>query len=92
MSGNGGDPSQITLLLRLLGGGYLLYLGSSILMDGTESFLIAGGAAIFILSGAGLLAITLPTILRQIKGIEDPGRKKEQRSKPGIDQRSNGDP
>lgn len=72
MPDNGGKLSQTTLLLRLLGGGYLIYLGISILMDGTASPLILGGAAVFLLAGAGLLAITLPTVLRQIKGSDDP--------------------
>ena len=65
--------SQATLLLRLMGGGYLLYLGISILLDGTASLPVAAGAAIFILVGAVLLTVTLPAVLRQIKGPEDPG-------------------
>ena len=65
--------SQATLLLRLMGGGYLLYLGISILLDGTESLPVAAGAAVFILAGAVLLGVTLPAVLRQIKGPEDPG-------------------
>lgn len=71
MSGGDGNLPQITLLLRLLGGGYLIYLGISILLDGTASLPVMGGAVVFILVGAGLLAITLPTVLRQIKGSDD---------------------
>ncbi|MDE7244051.1 MAG: hypothetical protein K2O18_08760 [Oscillospiraceae bacterium] len=66
--------SQATLLLRLMGGGYLLYLGISVLLDGTASLPVAAGAAVFILAGAVLLGVTLPAVLRQIKGPEDPGR------------------
>ena len=77
MSGGSEKRSQTTLLLRLLGGGYLIYLGISILMDGTASLLIMGGAAIFILAGAGLLAITLPPLLRRKGGPEDPGGDEE---------------
>ena len=73
MSGGSGKQSQTTLLLRLLGGGYLLYLGISILTDGTANLPIMGGAVVFILAGAGLLAITLPVVLRQIKGTDDSG-------------------
>ena len=69
--------SQTTLLLRLLGGGYLLYLGFSILVDGTASLPIMGGAVLFLLVGAGLLAITLPAVLRQLKGPDDSGNDEE---------------
>lgn len=72
MSGSGENLPQITLLLRLLGGGYLIYLGGSILLDGTDSLPIFGGAILFILVGIGLLAITLPVILRQIRRINEP--------------------
>ena len=69
--------SQTTLLLRLLGGGYLLYLGFSIRADGTASLPIMGGAVLFLLVGAGLLAITLPAVLRQLKGPDDSGNDEE---------------
>lgn len=77
MSGGSEKRSQTTLLLRLLGGGYLLYLGISILTDGTASLPIMGGAVIFILAGAGLLAITLLPLLRRKDGPEDPGSDEE---------------
>ncbi len=77
MPGDSEKRSQTTLLLRLLGGGYLLYLGISILMDGAASLPIMGGAAVFILAGAGLLAITLLSLLRQKDGPEDPGGDEE---------------
>ena len=65
--------SQTTLLLRLLGGGYLIYLGISILLDGTASLPIAAGAVIFLLACTGLLVITLPAVLRQIEQVHVPG-------------------
>ena len=65
--------SQTTLLLRLLGGGYLLYLGISILSDGTASLPVTAGAVVFIAVGAGLLVMTLPKVLRRGSGPEDPG-------------------
>jgi len=68
----GENLPQITLLLRLLGGGYLIYLGGSILMDGADSLLIMGAAVLFLLAGAGLLAITVPVLLRQIRQINEP--------------------
>lgn len=68
----GENLPQITLLLRLLGGGYLIYLGGSILMDGADSPPIMGAAVLFLLVGAGLLAITLPVLLRQIRQIDEP--------------------
>ena len=71
MSGGSERRSQTTLLLRLLGGGYLLYLGISILTDGTASLPITAGAVLFILAGAGLLAVTLPAVLRQLKGPDN---------------------
>ena len=72
MSGGSERRSQTTLLLRLLGGGYLLYLGISILTDGTASLPITAGAVLFILVGAGLLAVTLPAVLQQIRQINGP--------------------
>ena len=69
--------SQTTLLLRLLGGGYLLYLGISILMDGTASLPVMAGAAGFILAVAGLMVITLPALLRPFILPEDPGSGEE---------------
>ena len=80
MAGNGGNLSQTTLLLRLLGGGYLVYLGVSILIDGTAGLLVNAGAAVLLLAGAGLLAITLPVVLRQSGqggGPEDPDKDEE---------------
>lgn len=72
MPDNRGKLSQTTLLLRLLCGGYLIYLGIDILRDGTASLPITGGAVVFILAGAGLLAFTLPTVIRQIRKIDEP--------------------
>lgn len=72
MPGSGGKLSQTTLLLRILCGGYLIYLGVSILADGTASLPIKGGAVAFILVGGGLLAWSLPTFLRQSKKTDEP--------------------
>lgn len=72
MPDNRGKLSQTTLLLRLLCGGYLLYLGISVLADGTASLPLMGGAVVLVLAGAGLLALTVPTVLRQIRRIDEP--------------------
>ena len=54
-----GNPSQISLILRLLGGGYLLYLAWSLLgtADGNTVYILM--AVFFALVGAVLLLHTL---------------------------------
>lgn len=69
MRGNDGKLSQTTLILRLLCGGYLVYLGVSILLDRTAVPLFMAAAAVFLLAGAGLLIVTLRALLR---GREEP--------------------
>ena len=59
-----GNPSQISLILRLLGGGYLLYLAWSLLgtADGNTVYILM--AAFFALVGAVLVLHTLLKISR----------------------------
>ncbi len=61
-----GGQSQTTLLLRLLCGGYLIYLGISLLAERAGA-LFAAAAVIFILAGAALLFFTLRTGLKNWK-------------------------
>ena len=58
------NPSQISLILRLLGGGYLLYLAWSLLgtADGNTIYILM--AVFFALVGAVLLLHTLLKISR----------------------------
>lgn len=72
MPDNGGKLSQTTLFLRLLCGGYLIYLGISILLDGTAEPLFKAAAVLFTLVGAGLLAFTVWILLRRKDEPEDP--------------------
>ena len=67
MPEKGGKLSQTTLLLRLLCGGYLIYLGGSLLKDGVSSALFTGAAIVFIAVGAVLLGFTLRTIWKDWK-------------------------
>ena len=59
-----GNPSQISLILRLLGGGYLLYLAWSLLgtADGNTVYILM--AVFFALVGAVLVLHTLLKISR----------------------------
>ena len=59
-----GNPSQISLILRLLGGGYLLYLAWSLLgtADGNTVYILM--AVFFGLVGAVLMLHTLLKISR----------------------------
>ena len=59
-----GNPSQISLILRLLGGGYLLYRAWSLLgtADGNTVYILM--AVFFGLVGAALLLHTLLKISR----------------------------
>ena len=59
-----GNPSQTSLILRLLGGGYLLYLAWSLLgtADGNTVYILM--AVFFALVGAVLLLHTLLKISR----------------------------
>ena len=72
MPDKGNGLSQTTLILRLLCGGYLIYLGISLLAEGAGA-LFAAAAVVFILVGGGLLFFTLRTGLRSWKqgGQED---------------------
>ena len=58
MPDKGNGLSQTTLILRLLCGGYLIYLGISLLAEGAGA-LFAAAAVVFILVGGGLLFFTL---------------------------------
>lgn len=71
MPEKGGKLSQTTLLLRLLCGGYLVYLGISLLGEGAQSALFTGAAIVFILVGAALFVFTLRRMLRERKKPED---------------------
>lgn len=59
--------SQTTLFLRLLCGGYLIYLGISLLAEGAATVLFAAAAVAFILVGGGLLFFTLRAGLQNWK-------------------------
>ena len=59
-----GNPSQISLILRLLGGGYLLYLAWSLLGTANGNTLYILAAVFFALVGAVLLLHTLLKISR----------------------------
>ena len=52
----GGQPSQVTLLLRLLCGGYLIYLAYSLFTEAAGSVVFYIAAAVFALVGAALIA------------------------------------
>ena len=68
-----GNPSQISLILRLLGGGYLLYLAWSLLgtADGNTVYILM--AVFFGLVGAVLLLHTLLKISRgEYTGLTPP--------------------
>ena len=59
-----GNPSQISLILRLLGGGYLLYLAWSLLGTAAGNTVYILMAVFFGLVGAVLLLHTLLKISR----------------------------
>ena len=59
-----GNPSQISLILRLLGGGYLLYLAWSLLSTAGGNTVYILMAVFFALVGAVLLLHTLLKISR----------------------------
>ena len=59
-----GNPSQISLILRLLGGGYLLYLAWSLLSTAGGNTVYILMAVFFGLVGAVLLLHTLLKISR----------------------------
>ena len=59
-----GKPSQISLILRLLGGGYLLYLAWSLLSTAGGNTVYILMAVFFALVGAVLLLHTLLKISR----------------------------
>ena len=59
-----GNPSQISLILRLLGGGYLLYLAWSLLSTAGGNTVYILMAVFFALVGAVLLLHTLLRISR----------------------------
>lgn len=59
-----GNPSQISLILRLLGGGYLVYLAWSLLSTANGNTVYILMAVFFALVGAVLVLHTLLKISR----------------------------
>ena len=59
-----GNPSQISLILRLLGGGYLIYLGWGLWQGAEGNTLYLLISAFFMLVGAILLLSSLLEISR----------------------------
>ena len=71
MPDKGGKPEQITLILRLLCGGYLIYLAWGLFKDGAGGLFLAAGA-VFALAGAALLVFTLRTMMRREDQEDEP--------------------
>lgn len=61
---NDQTPPQGALLLRLLGGGYLVYLAYGIITDYQGKVIYLAAAAVFGLVGAALFLHTLLTLIR----------------------------
>ena len=64
MNNEADRPPQTSLLLRLLGGGYLVYLAWDLRASAQESLIFLIAAAVFGLVGAALFGHSLLTLLR----------------------------
>ncbi len=72
MNGEANRPPQISLLLRLLGGGYLVYLAWDLMPSAGDSLLFLTAAVVFGLAGAVLFGHSLLTLLRHGYFRKDP--------------------
>ncbi len=72
MNNEANRPPQISLLLRLLGGGYLVYLAWDLRSSVGDSLLFLIAAAVFGLVGAVLFAHSLMTLMRHGYFRKDP--------------------
>ncbi len=69
----GENPSQVTVLLRLLCGGYLIYLACSLFASAAGGLVFYIAAGVFALVGAALIVYTLRGVLRsRSRGTEEP--------------------
>lgn len=64
MPGKGERPASVTLTLRLLCGGYLLYLAWELFTGTANGAFFYIAAAVFALVGAALIVYTLWTVLK----------------------------
>ncbi len=58
------SPPQVTVLLRLLGGGYLVYLAYGLFTDNDGKLFLILAAAVFALVGAALFVSSLLSLVR----------------------------
>lgn len=57
-------PPQFSLLLRLLGGGYLVYLAYDLFKNGQGNWFVYAAAAVFALVGGALFIHSLLTLVK----------------------------
>ena len=57
-------PPQVSLLLRLLGGGYLVYLAYDLFKNGQGNWFVYAAAAVFALVGGALFIHSLLTLVK----------------------------
>ena len=57
-------PPQFSLLLRLLGGGYLVYLSYYLFKNGQGNWFVYAAAAVFALVGGALFIHSLLTLVK----------------------------
>ena len=57
-------PPQFSLLLRLLGGGYLVYMAYDLFKNGQGNWFVYAAAAVFALVGGALFINSLLTLVK----------------------------
>lgn len=79
---NNSTPPQFSLLLRLLGGGYLVYLAWDIRGAFSDGPLFILAAVVFVLVGGGLFAHSAWTLIRHEYFRKPPANEKEDWEEP----------
>lgn len=79
MSGtnNNAKPPQTSLILRLLGGGYLVYLAWDLAKDNLGLNLFTAAAAVFALVGGALFITSAVTLVRSDYFYDKPAREQD---------------
>lgn len=81
---SGQKPPQVSLLLRLLGGGYLVYLAYGLFKDGQGKAQFLAAAVLFALVGGALFLHSLITLVKSgyFSNSPPPGEEQEPEEAP----------
>lgn len=74
MQSNNSKNPQGSAMLRLLIGGYLVYLAYDLIRSDNRTPLIIAASVVFLLAGGAVAALSLRTLLMQISSAQPPAQ------------------